>query len=530
MDKEKFYITTSIPYLNAAPHLGHALEFVQADIIARYQRLLGKDVFFLTGADEHGVKISRAAEAAGKTPKEFVDEKVKQFQGLLVKFGISNDDFIRTSDEKRHFPGAELLWKKLYEAGDIYKGYYLGLYCVGHEAFITEKDTKGGLCEIHKTKPEKVEEENYFFKLSKYTNRLRDAISKDEIKILPEFKKNEILNMLADPPAGGLDISFSRPSKDISWGIPIPGDATQTMYVWCDALSNYISALGFGSQDGTTPLTPLLTKFWPADVHVIGKDILKFHAIFWPAMLISAGLSLPKTIFVHGFINMKGEKMSKTLGNIIDPLPLVEKYGSDAVRFYLAHEIPTFGDTDYSVEHFHEVYNGLLVNGLGNLVARSLKMASTLGSVLRPDHSALARYPIKKNLDLLAAGEKKLALEEASPVFLIDNVIWPKYKEAMEKYDISVAIKLVWSFLGRLDEYIEEYKVYKMLMLDQAGAKAILWHILYSLASVAWMMKPFLPDTSEKVLESLGVSSYSQEPWQAFTPKSVPHLFPRIEK
>ncbi|MDP3934730.1 MAG: methionine--tRNA ligase, partial [Candidatus Giovannonibacteria bacterium] len=240
---EKFYITTSIPYLNAKPHLGFALEALQADAIARYGRLLGKDVFFLSGTDEHGAKVMKAAEAAGKTPKEFVDSLAKIFQSLLKKLNISNDDFIRTSDEKRHWPGAQLLWEKLAASGDIYKGFYKGLYCVEHEAFITEKDMEGGVCILHKKPPEKVEEENYFFKLSKYTNRLKEALIKSEIKILPDFRKEETLNMLKE--IG--DVSFSRPAKDISWGVPVPGDATQTMYVWPDALANYITALGFGS-------------------------------------------------------------------------------------------------------------------------------------------------------------------------------------------------------------------------------------------------------------------------------------------
>lgn len=521
-DKEKFYITTSIPYLNAAPHLGHALEYLQADVVARRQRLLGRGVFFLTGSDEHGAKIARASETASKTPKEFVDEKVKLFQELLLKLCISNDDFIRTSDSERHWPGAQLFWTKLRESGDIYKNFYRGLYCVGHEAFVTEKDlNKDGFCEDHKKAPEEVEEENYFFKLTKYKDGLKKKIQSDEIKILPEFRKRETLNMLED--IG--DISFSRLSRDISWGIPVPGDVTQTMYVWCDALSNYISALGFGTKNDAK-----FKIFWPADIHAIGKDIMKFHTIFWPAMLMSAGLPLPKKILVHGFIYVKGEKMSKSIGNVVNPFPLIEKYGADAVRFYLAHEVNTFEDSDYSDEHFHEVYEGLLVNGLGNLVARSLKMASALDSISKSEDRDIAKYPIKRNLNLLVEGQKTLAIEEATPVYLIDNLIWPKYREAMEQYDISSAIKLVWSFLGQLDEYIEAYKVYKMLKEDPEGAQVILWQILYSLASAAWMIKPFLPDTADKILDSLGANHDSQKPWQAFTPKSIPHLFPRISK
>ncbi len=517
---EKFYITTSIPYLNAPPHLGHALEYLQADVLARRSRLLGKDTFFLTGADEHGAKIARAAQAEKKTPKEFVDEKVKIFQNLLKKLNISNDDFIRTSDQKRHWPGVQLFWEKLAASGDIYKGLYKGLYCVGHEAFITEKDMEGGVCVLHKKPPEAVEEENYFFKLSKYINRLRGAISNEEIKIIPDYRKNETLNMLAE--IG--DVSFSRPSKDISWGVPVPGDSTQTMYVWPDALANYITALGFGSPDETK-----FKNYWPADIHIVGKDIMKFHTIFWPAMLMSAGLPLPKTIFVHGFINMKGEKMSKSVGNVADPFSLIEKYGAEAVKFYLAHEISVFGDSDYSDEHFHDVYDGLLVNGLGNLLSRTAKMMSALGAIFRPEESALAGYPIKKSFNFLMSEGKFWSFEEASLMSLADGALWPAYQKTMDAYDISLAIKNIWIFLGRLDEYIEGYKVYKMVKSDPEGAKIILWHLAYSLASTAWMIKPFMPETADKILSALGVGADSREPWTKFSAKETPHLFPRIK-
>jgi len=518
--KEKFYITTSIPYLNAQPHLGFALEALQADVIARYQRLLGKDVFFLSGTDEHGAKVMKAAEAAGKSPKEFTNELSGVFQDLFKKLNISNDDFIRTSDEKRHWPGAQLLWKKLAASGDIYKSLYKGLYCVGHEAFITEKDLEGGVCALHKKFPEEVEEENYFFKLSKYTNRLLGAISKEEIKILPDFRKEETLNMLKE--IG--DISFSRPSKDINWGVPVPGDATQTMYVWCDALANYITALGFGSSDETK-----FKKFWPADMHIVGKDIMKFHTIFWLAMLMSAGLPLPKTIFVHGFINVKGEKMSKSVGNVIDPFPLIEKYGAEAVRFYLAHEVSTFGDSDYSDEHFGDVYDGLLANCLGNLLSRIARMMNTFSSIAKPEESRLSNYPLKKNLNFLASAGSKFAFEETTPSFVVDGMLWPAYQKAMDSYDISSAIKNIWIFLGRLDEYIEGYKVYKMLKSQPEEAKIILWHLAYSLASVAWIIKPFMPETADKILLALGVGADSREPWTKFSAKETPHLFPRIK-
>ena len=469
--KGKFYITTSIPYLNGAPHLGFALEAVQADVLARYNRLLEKDVFFLSGADEHGATIVRAAEKAGKSPKDFVDVQVLKFLELLQNLGISNNDFIRTSDEYKHWPGAQELWKKMESSGDIYKGFYKGLYCVGHEAFITEKDLEDGKCKLHKKEPEKVEEENYFFKLSKYSKKVKELIESDEIKILPEFRKNEVLNMLDTSE----DISFSRPAKDLSWGIPVPGDSSQTMYVWCDALSNYITA------DPTR---------WPADVHVVGKDIIKFHAVFWPAMLLSAGLPQPKTIFVHGFINLKGEKMSKTVGNVVDPFPLIEKYGKDAVRFFLCHEVSTFGDSDYSEEHFHDVYEGLLVSRLGNLVSRVMKMIENIGGIVE-----------KSSID-------ELGVEK------IQN----KYHEFMKKYEIGEAIKLIWSFIQRLDEYVEANKVYKLLKENSEEAKKKLGNLLESIEIIAELIQPFLPETSEKIVSALK------------NPSERVHLFPRIEK
>lgn len=499
MSKNKFYITTSIPYLNAPPHLGFALEVAQADTLARYHRLLEEDVFFLSGSDEYGVKIARSAETLGKNKKEFVDEQVKFFLDLLKKLGVSNDDFIRTSDQLRHWPGAQLLWHKMKEAGDIYKSRYSGFYCVGHEAFITEKDIENSVCKIHKNEPEKIEEENYFFRLSKYAKKIKELIEKDEIKILPEFRKNEILNMLNDSPAGGQDISFSRPAKDLSWGIPVPGDSTQTMYVWCDALSNYITALGYGDPRGNSER---FFTWWPADIHVLGKDIIKFHAIFWPAMLLSAGFSLPKIIFVHGFINYKGEKMSKSLGNVIDPFPLIEKYGKDAVRFYLLHEVSTFGDSDYSKEHFHDVYEGLLVSRLGNLVSRVGKMIQNVGG--------------------------EIACSSKDDTIFDINKIWGEYREFMKKYEIGEAIRLVWNFIHRLDEYIEENKVYKLIKENPEDAKTKLSGLAYSIVSVAWMINPFLPETSEKILKTFGVDGKEKENWQKFSVTEIPHLFPRI--
>ncbi len=517
-EKGKFYITSAIPYLNGALHLGHALEYVQAGVIARYQRMIGRDVFFLTGSDEHGAKIARSAEAAGKQPKEFVDEQVAVFQKLLHALTISNDDFIRTSDEKRHFPGAQKLWMALYSAGDIYKGSYKGLYCVGHEAFITEKDLVDGMCTDHKKPPEVIEEENYFFRLTKYADRIKEAIEKETLVILPESRKNETLKMLEE----ASDVSFSRPSKDISWGVPVPHDATQTMYVWCDALSNYMTGIGYGRDADN------FNRWWPADIHVIGKDIMRFHTLIWPAMLMSANIELPKTIFVHGWINLKGEKMSKSTGNVLDPMVPITKFGSEALRFYLIHEVPTFGDGDFTPEQFQNTYDGLLVSGIGNLLSRTAKMVSSVGLVPKPSSEDGVRYPFKVSLGELAAKKEHALIEGSVPSVWVDDVLESAYHAMMQKYELSDSIKRIWTLFHMLDQYIEEYKIYKMIKSEPEEAKIALWHVSYALASAALLLKPFLPDTADKILTTLGVAGISKELWREFKVGEISHLFPKI--
>src|SRR3990167_5128003 len=367
MTKNKFYITTAILYTNSKPHLGFAFELIQADVLARYHRLKGEEVYFLTGTDEHGITVSRAAEKLDKTPLELADEVAIQAQDLTQQLNISNDDFIRTSDKSRHWPTVIKFWNQLKENGDLYKKEYEGLYCVGHEAFIKKSELVDGLCPLHKTEPEKVKEENWFFKLSKYKKEIKKLIESDELRIVPESRKKEILNLLDDAE----DVSFSRPSKDLKWEIPVPDDETQTMYVWADALTNYISALDYADE------SLKFEKLWPADVHLVGKDILRFHAMIWPAMLLSAGLSLPKAIYVHGFITVDGEKMSKTVGNVVDPFEAVKKYGAEVVRYFLLREIPSGDDGDFSYKKLEERYNGDLANGLGNLVQRVATLIET---------------------------------------------------------------------------------------------------------------------------------------------------------
>jgi methionyl-tRNA synthetase len=364
MNSKKFYITTAIPYVNAAPHIGHALEYVQADVIARFQRLLGNDVRFVTGSDDNALKNVQAAEAKNVSVEDYVKKNSDKFEAVLKKLDVSNDDFIRTT-EKRHIDGVKNFWKLCEK--DIYKKKYKGLYCVGCETFYLEKDLIDGKCPEHKTVPEIVEEENYFFKLSHYQGWLIDLIEKDELKITPTFRKKEALSFLK---SGLEDFSISRSIKRAKgWGIKVPSDPNQIIYVWFDALINYITALGWPNN------RELFEKYWPADVQVIGKGISRFHAIYWPAMLKSAGLSIPKELFIHGYVTANKEKISKSLGNVIDPVEQIEKYGVDAVRFYLLKEIPAYGDGDYSEVRFLELYNSDLANNLGNLVSRVVKLA-----------------------------------------------------------------------------------------------------------------------------------------------------------
>ncbi len=457
---KKFYITTSIVYANAFSHIGFALESVQADALARYHRFLGEDVFFLTGTDEHGIKIAKAAKEAGKEPKDFVDEISERVKELKKILNLSWDDFIRTTDKKRHWPAVRKIWLKLKENGDIYKKKYRGFYCSGCEAFITEKDLVDGKCPNHKKRPELVEEENYFFRLSKYSNKIGELIKKGELKIIPETRKNEVLGFIKQ---GIGDISFSRSKEKLEWGIPVPDDFSQTIYVWTDALPNYISALGY--ENGKN-----FKKYWPADVHCIGKDILKFHALIWPGMLLSLGLPLPKTIFIHGFITVAGQKMSKSLGNVIDPFKLVEKYGTDAVRYYLLREIPSTEDGDFTYEKFEQRYNSDLADGIGNLVARVQKLAEIF------------------NLQF------SISNKFSNPDFQkIINKTQKNYRKALDEFKFNETLKSIWELISFCDKYIEEKKPW------QSKDKKVISDLLVVLDNIAGLLEPFLPETSEKI-------------------------------
>ncbi|MDD5152779.1 MAG: methionine--tRNA ligase [Candidatus Pacebacteria bacterium] len=492
MENKKFYITTSIAYMNAAPHIGFAYELVLADVIARYHRGLKEETFFLTGADEHGDKIARASKKEGLAPQDFVDRNAILFQALIKKLRISNDLFIRTSDKKHHWLGAMNLWSEIEKAGDIYRGKYEGFYCVGCEAFITEKELVDGKCPTHNTAPESIKEENYFFKLSKYAPELKSILQSGKLKIIPESKINEMIALID---AGLDDVSISRPEGAIPWGIPVPNDSSQLMYVWCDALSNYISALGYGRVDDEN-----FKKFWPADVQVIGKDIVRFHSILWPAFLLSAKIPLPKELLVHGFVISGGKKMSKSLGNVLDPNEFIDAYGGDALRYYFSREVSTTEDWDLTREKFKETYNANLANGLGNLVSRTLKMAEQYwGGKVSGDASSVP--PIRTRI---TETETLRDLGGFNIPYLVTNNIFPRYHEHMRANEINRGGDVVWELISYLDQFIADYEPFKLVKTDKTLAEKTVWGILYGLQAVSEMITPMMPSTAEKMDILLG--------------------------
>lgn len=461
----RFYVTTSIAYVNAPPHIGFALESVQADVLARAHRQKGDEVFFLTGTDEHGAKIARAAEKAGQDPAAFADLHTGEFKKLKSILNLSWDNFVRTSDRQVHWPVVQEIWKRLEKRGDIYKKNYRGLYCVGHEAFVTQKDLVDGKCSDHGKAPELIEEENWFFKLSNYSAAIREVIESGALRVVPETRGNEIRALLNE---GLEDISFSRPAKDLPWGVPVPGDSTQTMYVWADALSNYIS--GYGGIDEW--------QTHPADVHVIGKDILRFHAAIWPAILLSAELPLPKAIYVHGHILSNGQKMSKTLGNVVDPFALVERYGADAVRYYLLREIPSQGDGDFSETRFNERYEADLANGIGNFAARVL----TLGS----QYEMLSGSVSQDIAARIAAARDAVA-------------------EKVKAFRLHEALAAIGELIAFGDGYVNEKKPWEVQRSDggdqisNGGRANTILELVVILDAVAEFLAPFLPGTADKI-------------------------------
>lgn len=471
----KFYLTTAIPYVNGKPHLGHALEYFQADTIRNFHQLLGKETLLLSGADENALKNVQAAEKAGMETQEFLDTHSAIFRDAFADLGVRLDVFQRGSDTNAHWPGVQKLWKLCEENGDIYKKSYEGLYCIGCESFKTAEElTPEGLCPDHLKAPEKVEEENYFFKLSAYESKLIELIESNQISIIPKNKRAETLAFIK---RGLEDFSVSR-SKERAQGVgvPVPGDHSQVMYVWFDALSIYMTGVGFGTDEDKWK------KWWPADLHIIGKDINRFHTVYWPAMLLSAQIPLPKQVLIHSFITAPGgQKMSKTLGNVVDPFDMVEQFGLEPFRYYLLSQIPLSDDGEASVERFKEVYSADLANGLGNLVARVSKLAQT--------HSVI--------------------------ITNIKDEVSSDVAEAITEYRFAEAIGCIWERLRALDRTINADEPWKIS--DTTNAQALLHSYCLILRQAGYDLQPFLPETAKKILTTFT---------DTVTPP--PPLFPRL--
>jgi methionyl-tRNA synthetase len=511
MNRKPFYLTTAIAYTNARPHIGFALELLYSDVMARYQRLLGNEVRFLTGTDEHGQKILKTAKEQGKDARTFVDENSAVFQSLADRWNISNDDFIRTTED-RHIKGAQAFWKVVAENGHIYKKTYTGLYCVGCESFKTEKDLVNGKCPDHNREPETVSEENYFFRLSSFQEPLEFLFENQPNFVFPDTRFNEMKGILK---AGLEDVSISRSKEKLPWGIPVPGDDSQVMYVWFDALTNYITALNYGGKSDAD-----LVKYWPTVTHVVGKEINRFHAILWPAMLMAAQMELPRQIAVHGWITVDGQKMSKSLGNVIDPLEIVGQYPLEAVRYFLMREIPFDNDGNFSHKQFQERFNGDLANGLGNLTNRVLTMIEKYSGGVVP----AVTTPGSGLADLLV------------------ETIWPLYIENMGRWRFDLALEATWKFLTACDQMISDREPWAMAKAGKmTEVHDLLYHLAEALRHIAIMIYPVMPETSEKIITQLGLSVEKEfakplldlQQWVDLTvgntiTKGEP-LFPRLE-
>ncbi len=480
----RYYLTAAIPYVNAKPHMGHALEFLQGDVLARYHRAKGDEVFYVSGADENSLKIVQAAEKEGIEVKALTDKYAAAFEAFLKTFNISLDKFQRSSSAD-HIASAQELWKRCEAAGDIYKKRYKGLYCVGCEAFYTKEElSERGECPLHPGKPvEEVEEENYFFKLTKYQEQVMQLIADDTYKVLPASRKNEALAFLRH---GLEDLSISRSVKRArGWGVPVPGDADQIMYVWFDALNVYRSAA---------------PDRWPADLHIIGKDIIRFHAVYWPAILLSAKLPLPKELFVHGFVTVNGQKMSKSTGNVVDPTELVAKYGVEPVRYYLLREIPSDDDGDFSEEKFKLRFNADLANGLGNFASRVLTLAQKFGAL---------SFELEKSV----SPETVKAIEEATKAV----------EAGIASKKLHEALAAIWRLVSYGDGFVNIQKPWE---LETGSVKQgeTLVSLLYVLHTITTLLTPFLPETASKIQACIVIDKEKKQ-YVCTKPASI---FPRL--
>ena len=450
-----FYITTAIPYVNGVPHIGHAMDYCLADTCARYQKLIGNNVRFQAGTDEHGNKIFLKARDLGVPVEEYVTMNAEKFKEFIHKLGVEYTDFIRTTDEN-HERLCQQIWEKLKD--HIYSSKYEGWYCTGCERYITNKEYEenNGICADHQKPYERLEEENYYLRISDFKDQIREAIESDEMLILPEFRKREILKLLEDSP----DVSISRPKAQLTWGVPVPSDDNQVMYVWIDALANYITVLGYPEKD--------ISDWWPASAEFVGKDILRFHAIIWPAMLLGLGLPLPKTLVSHGMVLADGQKMSKSIGNVVDPIEVLNRHGLDAMRYYFLRHIDTFADSDFTWEKFEDAYNNELANDLGNLVQRLATLANKNG------------VKVKKP-------ELKLPKE---------------YTDLMDSFEFAKAFDFVWSKVQGINRRIDDEKPW--VLAKQGETKKLekcMNEMINELIVVSKMLSPFIPDTAKKIEE-----------------------------
>lgn len=519
---DKTYITTAIPYVNGAPHIGHAMDYCLADVFARYRRMLGDEVRFQTGVDEHGNKIWQKAQELGVPVQEYVDANAGKFQEFIRTLGASATDFIRTTSPE-HERRCQEIWRRL--APHIYKAEYEGWYCEGCERFITEKECEenGGKCPDHLRPYQKLKEENYYLRIADFKDQIRAAIVSDEMRILPEFRKKEVLRLLDESP----DVSISRSREQLTWGVPVPDDPTQVMYVWLDALSNYITVLGYPEHE--------IGEWWPAAAQFVGKDILRFHAIIWPAMLLGLGLPLPRTLVSHGFILANGQKMSKTVGNVVDPLAVLERHGLDAFRYYFLRHADTFLDADFTWEKFEEAYSHELANDLGNLVQRLATLAAKNGvsgkDLVAGNSDSAAAANRKKATRTTARGNSARAASESVATrptegeallhnsdevdFLAEGFAEAKaddatrpegdkfdktYRELMGEFEFSRAFDHVWELIQSLNKRIDEEKPWTLAKNGETEKlQKCLQGLIQDLLEANAMLKPFLPETAEKI-------------------------------